>query len=187
MKKEIKDKLIELLKNKTMNITDIQMALEESGYYASERAIKYNSKKEGLSIMSKINSNYLNEEEKSFIDKVHSAKNMTLIAEELGRSRNTIKKYYLSKGYDCNSVLSEFSANYIVENYKYSTFSELMMRLSVKKELILNFFWDNPDLVDLRKLGKEGKNEGDPYVKPDNITGSRDKHIHQEIKKFKFI
>jgi hypothetical protein len=188
MKQEIKEELINLLKNnKNMNITDIQMALQESGYYASERSIKYNSKKEGLFIMSKINSNYLNEEEKAFIDKVHSAKNISAIAEKLGRSNNTIKKYYQERGYDTRSVLSDFSANYIVENYQHSSMSDLCLRLSVKADLILNFFWSNPDLVDLRLMGKVGKNEGEPYVRPDNITGSRQMHIHQKIEKFKFI
>jgi hypothetical protein len=188
MKKEIKEELINLLKNnKNMNINDIQMALQESGYYASERAIKYNSKKEGLSIMSKINSNYLNEEEKAFIDDVHSAKNMTWIAEELGRSRNTIKKYYLSKGYDCNSVLSDFSANYIVENYQHSDMSDLCLRLSVKADLILEYFWSNPDTVDLRLMGKFGKNEGEPYTERteaelEGMTKYQ-RHIHQKINK----
>ncbi len=186
-------KLLKENKN-TMTYDQILQAMEDSGITdVKTNSIKNFCKKElddngdvlHYSIKSKVNSRYLTDAEKAHIDDNHSSKLIATQAEEMGRSAATVRKYYRAMGYDTNAVLSEFSQNYIKQHYKCLTLTEMSRRLSIKEDKIVNYFFDNPDTLDMRLINTEGFNEGEPYVEKTqnelDSMSSYQRHIHQII------
>lgn len=147
--------------------------------------LKSHCNRKSITVQSKVNSTYLTEAEKKYIDDNHNAKLIKSTAEDLGRSINTIRSYYKKNGYATRSVLSDFAKDYILHNYTYKTLAQLAKRLSVKESLISAYMIE--DDIDMRLLNTRDILDGPDYIRPTGSLDNISKHVHQLIKTNKNI
>ena len=145
-----------------------------------EGTLKSHCNRKSIIVKSKINSAYLTDSEKKYIDDNHNAKLIKATAEDLGRSINTIRSYYKKKGYATRSVLSDFAKEYILENYTYKSLAQLARRLSVKENLISTYMVDSD--IDMRLLNTKDMLDGPDYMPPTGKLDMVSQHIHQLIR-----